>query len=158
MKTETVTNVDTVYIEIKGKSNKIIIGLIYRPPRQQIEFDHALSESIFETSCRCETVIMGDFNLPVTRWGDPYNSHTGRDLYTNLLESDLHQLVKKPTRENNILDLILATTENLVNEVNVGPIFSSSDHRIVTFNIKLEENKVLTSKEKVPDYQRANFT
>ena len=85
VKTETFTNVDQVYIEIKGKSNKVIIGLIYRPPGQNIEVDHALSESIFETSCRCETVIMGDFNLPVARWGYPCNSRIGGDLYSNLL-------------------------------------------------------------------------
>ena len=157
VKTETVTNVDQVYIEIKGKSNKVIIGLIYRPPGQHIEVDHALSESIFESSCRCEAVIMGDFNLPVARWGDQYNSHTGSDLYTNLLESDLHQHVNKPTRENSILDLILTTTENLVNTVNVGPIFSTSDHRIITFNVKVKENEVKVSKEKVPDFRRANF-
>ena len=157
VKTETITNVDTVFIKIKNKSTKVIIGLIYRPPGQPLEIDHALSESIFETSCRCEVVVMGDFNLPVTRWGDPLNSHTGRDLYTNLLESDLHQHVNKPTRDNNILDLIFSTTQNLVNEVKIGPVFSSSDHRIITFNIQVKEDKVKASKEKVPDYQRANF-
>ena len=65
---------------------------------------------------------MGDFNLPVARWGDPYNSHPGRDLYTNLLESDLYQHIKNPTRENNILDIILATTDNLVSEFHSTPI------------------------------------
>lgn len=91
------------------------------------------------------------------RWGEPLNCHTGLDLYTNLLESDLHQHVQEPTRENNILDLIFSTTADLVNEVNVGPIFSSSDHRTITFSINMKESKVTPSKEKVPDYQRANF-
>ena len=100
---------------------------------------------------------MGDFNLPVARWGDPYSCHTGGDLYTNLLESDLHQHVNEPTRENNILDLILTTSENLVNKVNVGPIFSTSDHRTITFDIKVNEAKVNASQEKVLDYRRANF-
>ena len=134
------------------------MGLFIDHQEKNIEVDQALSESIFEISCRCEAVIMGDFNLPVTRWGNPYNSHTGRDLYTSLLESELHQHVNKPTRENNILDLLLTTTENLVSEVKVGPVFSSSDHRLITFNIKVKENKVNASKEKVPDYQKANFT
>ena len=157
VKTGTITNVNTVFVEIKNKSSKVILGLIYRPPGQPLEVDRILSESIFEISCRRETIIMGDFNLPVTRWGDLLNSHTGRDLYTNLLESDLHQYVNRPTRDNNILDLIFSTSENLVNEVNVGPVFSSSDHRIITFSIKLKESKVSDSKEKVPDYQKANF-
>ena len=157
VKTETVTNVDIIFIEIKNRSSKVKIGLIYRPPGQSVEIDHDLSELIFETSNHCETVIMGDFNLPVARWGNTFTSHTGCDLYTNLLESDLFQHVDKPTRDNNILDLILSTTENLVNDVNVGPVFSTSDHRIITFSIVIKTSPVKDSKEKVPDYQRANF-
>ncbi len=150
MKTETITNVDQVYIQTKGKSS-------IRPPGQHIKVDHASSEFIFETSCRCEAVIMEDFKLPVARWGDPYHSHTGSDLYSSLLESDLLQHVKKPTRENNILDLILTTTENPVSKVDVGPIFSASGHRIITFNIKVKETIVNAGKENVPDFRRANF-
>lgn len=33
---------------------------------------------------------MGDFNLPVARWSDPYNTHTGSGLHTNLIKSDLY--------------------------------------------------------------------
>ena len=56
---------------------------------------------------------MGDFSLPVTRWGNPLISHTGYDLYTNLLESELHQHVHEPTRVLNILDLILSTSKDI---------------------------------------------
>ena len=157
MKTESIKNVDTVFIELKSKSSKVVIGVIYGPPGQLSVTDHALSNLISEISCRSESVIMGDFNLPVTRWGDPLHSHTGQDLYTSLLESDLYQHVNNPTRVNNILDLVFSTTENLISEVNVGPVFSSSDHRIVTFNVSINDDKSKDSKEKVPDYQRANF-
>ena len=160
VKTEAVTNADTLFVEIRNKcgKSKVMIGLVYRPPGQPQENDHKLYDLMLETGHRCETVIMGDFNLPVKRWGDPLNSHTGRDLYTNLQECDFHQCVNKPTREDNILDLIFSTTENLVNEVNVGPVFSTSDHRIITFKMKIEASKVSVSKEKVPDFRRANFS
>ena len=78
--------------------------------------------------------------------------------YTNLQECDFYQCVNKPTRESNILDLIFSTAENLVNEVNIGPAFSTSDHRIITFKLKIEAGKMKVSKEKVPDFRRANFT
>jgi len=124
VKTETITNVDTVFIEIKNKSSKVIVGLIYISPGQAIEIDYALSESIFETNCRSEVAVMVDFNLPVTRWGDLLNIHTRSDLYTNLIQSELYQHVNSPTRDNKILALIFSTNENLVNEVKFGPVFA----------------------------------
>ena len=60
------------------------------------------------------------------------------DLYNNLLESDLSQDVSKPTRSDNILDLVFSSNDGLVSNVNTGPEFSTSNHRIVFFNINLE--------------------
>ena len=101
---------------------------------------------------------MGDFNLPVTRWGNPLRLHTAHDLYTNLLESELHQHQHQELMRNyNTLDLIFSISENLVSNVNVGPVFSSSDYRIITLNLKMKEMKVKVGKEKVPNYQRVNF-
>jgi len=98
-----------------------------------------------------------DFNLPVTKWDESLNSHSGHDLYNNLQESALYQHVDKPTRGPNILDIILSTNDTMVNNVIIGPEFSSSDHRIITFNIKITADKENTSKEKVPDYRMADF-
>ena len=97
----------------KYKSSKVLVGLIKRPLGESVEIDHAISEWILETSCRWLVVAVGDFNLPVTRWGDPFYSHTGRDLHTNLLESDLHQHVNKPMQDSSILDLIFQRQKNL---------------------------------------------
>lgn len=80
MKTDNITNVDTVIIEIENKYCKIVVGLIYWPPRQTLDIYHALGELELETSNSCEAVIMLNFNLPVQRWGEPLNSQTG-DLY-----------------------------------------------------------------------------
>lgn len=60
--------------------------------------------------------------MPVARWDDPYSSHEGHNLYTNLLESDLNY-VNNPTTDTNILSHIFTTRENVINEMNVGHIF-----------------------------------
>ena len=75
----------------------------------------------------------------------------------NLQESSLYQHVEYPTRGNNILDIILTTNDNLVNNVKIGPEFSSSDHLIIEFDITAEKVKEAESKEKVPDYRKADF-
>ena len=41
-------------------------------------------------------------------------------------------------RDDNILDLIFSTNDGLVSNVNTGPEFSTSNHRIVSLNINFE--------------------
>ncbi len=154
----TINNIDNIYVQIKNKSHsKLTVGITYRPPAQSSEIDSIIYDQIVETCCQGDAVIFGDFNLPVTKWGEPINSHTGLGLYRNLQESSLYQLVNKPTRGENILDLILATDDNLVNNVEVGDEFSTSDHRIISFNLKFNRDLGQESHEKIPDYKKANF-
>ena len=47
----------------------------------------------------------------------------------------------------------LTTTKNLVNKLNVGPIFRISDHRIITFNINVKEAEVKATKETILGYR-----
>ena len=153
-----IDNIDAVYVQLRNETNdKLTFGLIYRPPAQSINTDNKLYEQLAEVCCVEKTIILGDFNLPVTKWGEPLSSHTGLDLYNNLLESSLYQLVHQPTRVRNILDLVFTTSENLVSNIVVGEEFSSSDHRIVTFDVHFNNNNVSSSTEKIPDYTRADF-
>ena len=62
-----------------------------------------------------------------------------------------------PTRGNNILDLVLATSEDLVENLKVDNAFSNSDHCIITFSLKFNCCRQNSSNELVPNYKRANF-
>ncbi len=54
---------DTVYVELEtSKHNKITIGTVDRPPKQQAADDAALYEEIHTITQNKETVIIGDFN------------------------------------------------------------------------------------------------
>ena len=66
----------------------------------------------------------------------------GHDLHNNLLESGLSQHVSKPTRGDNILH---------------GPEFSTSDHKIVSFNIHFKIYKDNVSEELIFMYCKGNF-
>lgn len=149
-------NVDKIYLQLKHDGRKIIIGLIYRPPGLNSTTDKTLFEEIAEISSTFDSIIFGDFNLPVTVWGDPITAHSGRELYTDLLESALNQHVNEPTRGDNILDIILSTNQMLVDNVNVGPDFSTSDHRIVSFTVNLDIFKS-PSIEEIYLYKKGNF-
>ena len=153
-----ITNIDACYVQVKTHSRKITLCLIYRPPAQPSDIDCELYDQLEEITCEDNCIIFGDFNLPVTEWGGTMNSHSGQELYSNLNESALYQHVTQPTRGDNILDILLTTNENLVNSVYVGAEFSTSDHRIISFNINVEKQMENVSEEKVPDYRKANFS
>lgn len=139
VRTDIMTSVGTILIEIKNKSGKVVVRSINRPSGQTLDIDHALSELILERSSSCKAVIVGDINLPVKIQGKLLNSHPGLDLYTNLFASDLHQHVQELPRKNNILDLIFSTTADLDNKVNDGPVFCFIDYRILPFSINMRE-------------------
>ncbi len=66
------------------------------------------------------------------------------------------QLVTEPTRENNILDLVLVSQDHFINNVTVGEHLDSCGHKVIRAEIntttELFENKTL-----VPNFRRGNF-
>ena len=153
-----IPNVDSLYVLLKDNlGKKIVIGLIYRPPAQNVQTDREIYEQISEICNTEDTVLMGDFNLPVPKWGESIGLRNGHDLYANLQESSLTQHVNFPTRGNNILDLVFTTNEDLTENLMINDEFSSSDHRAITFDLRFTIKKSITNNEKVPDLRKANF-
>ncbi len=81
---------DLNFVELRSHNNKAIVNLICRPPGQSPETDNKLFDVVIETCGHFETILIGDFNLPVTSWGDTLRSHSGHELYNYILESELH--------------------------------------------------------------------
>jgi len=56
--------------------------------------------------------------------------------FVNVINNNfLTQHVKKPTRGNNILDLVLTTEEGMVSDVIVTCPIATSDHNVVKFQL-----------------------
>ena len=85
------------------------------------------------------------------------NSHSGHELYSNILESSLYQHIHEPTHGESILDIVLSTNDNQINNVDTGPEFSTSDHKSVFFTIECNTGVHNNSYEKVPYFRRADF-
>ena len=63
-----IDNIDAIYVQLRNESQQTMtLGLIYRPPAQSNVIDSKLFEQIAEVCCIQNTVISGDFNLPVKR-------------------------------------------------------------------------------------------
>ena len=66
----------------------------------------------------------------------------------------LYQHVHAPTRGGNILDLILSTEQNMVENVEVVESLGSSDHNSIEFSV-ITQVQQKESKESAPDFRRA---
>ena len=154
---EKIDNVDAIFLNLTVHARRLTIGIIYRPPSLSATVDKKLFDQIVGISNSSESIIFGDFNLPVPSWGSPISTHSGHNLYDSFLESNLSQLVETPTRGDNILDLIFSTNEALVNNVTVGSEFSTSDHKKVMFDINLQIYEKKYSEEMIYMYSRGDY-
>ena len=78
-------------------------------------------------------VLLGDFNRRSISWDYLVTARSEGVAFLSLTQdSFLAQHVRDPTRGENILDLVLTTSPELVENLQVREPFS--DHNIVTFD------------------------
>ena len=77
--------------------------------------------------------------------------------FIQTLESSLYQHIYEPTHGESILDIVLSTNDNQMNNVDIEPEFNTSDHRSVLFAIECNTGVHNNSYEKMPDFQQAYF-
>ena len=85
------------------------------------------------------TVIMGDFNHGHIQWKSLES--VGRDDQQFLLliqDCFLTQHVLEPTRGGNVLDLVISSQNELVDNVKICEPLGSSDHNQIHFSIKIQ--------------------
>ncbi len=101
---------------------------MYKPPKLQAADDTALYEEISSIIQNKQAVIIGNFNCPNIDWNSMYGDQEGNRLVEMVEDTFLTQTVNQPTRENNILDLILVTDPDLIRNCEVGEKWSGCDH------------------------------
>ena len=140
-------------------SENIVVAAVYRPPNTPVEsFTNMLNflqtHITKESKCKHkDLLILGDFNLPCIRWNTnlPASYKTKNmtecadSLKTFMDMNFLTQYVQKPTRLNNILDLVLSNNSHLVKHVEVNDTVLS-DHRKITMHSNLGIKPTLTTK------------
>ena len=110
------------------------MGVFYRPPDSDLKVLQDLQNSL--SNITTHTILIGDFNLSEFDWADNRSLRCleHRTLLLDIIQENfLHQLGDEPTRDQNILDLVLTTNADLIDNVVVGEPFS--DH-IITFRIQ----------------------
>ena len=83
-------------------------------------------------------LIMGDFHFPGINWVTLEADVTGSKFLDLTQDCFLIQHVLKPTRYDNILDLVLSSEENMVEDLFVLEHLANSDHNIITWKTTCE--------------------
>lgn len=112
------------------------VACVYRSPNNDIGYIDLLVKFLKDI---CEVAwpvtIVGDFNLPNVDWKSyAWPNNPVYDAFMNCVtESALQQLVSFPTRGNNFLDLVFATSTINVPYVECDEYFVNSDHVSLNF-------------------------
>ena len=129
-----------------------IVALVYRPPETNNEsfrkvMNFLQSHINPQTNSKHKNILVaGDFNLPHLTWSDdpptqhatPNNRECTDTLLSFMNQNFLSQYINKPTRVNNILDLVITNDINLIKDVEVSDT-ELSDHRMITIKSSLKQ-------------------
>ena len=134
---------------IKIPSKNTVICAFYRPPDcYPNEFKEAIIQvsDILKVHEDCDIILTGDFNFPEIDWSIPLQrkfNQNNNQINTLLNLSDelfLQQLVTKPTRNNNILDLVFTNIIDSPLDCTTSFFKPFSDHNLVKLILSKDQS------------------
>jgi hypothetical protein len=147
---------ETLWVEVKAVGGTLKFGVCYKSPNAKEEEVEKLFQDI-EKHSTGDTIIMGDFNYPDINWVAGNSTGDGANKFMELIQDCfLHQHVFVPTRGGAILDLVLSTEQNLVQELRVECPVANSDHNVIMFMVPAGA-KIETRENTVYNYHKADY-
>ena len=123
----------------------LLIGTVYKRKHSDIQTVENLDKSLQKINERAkltDIILTGDYNQPNINWDEmnvipnhPYSKATAEKLIAVIQENGLEQRVDKPTRGDNILDLVMTNNISVIDEVLVES--GLSDHARVDVQLNL---------------------
>lgn len=148
---------ESIWVNICGSNGlKLTIGVCYLSPNPSMdEIDNLCKDLVLFASNNL--VVMGDFNQNDINWDVlQAGSAMGNFFLKAINDGFLTQHVMGATRGNAILDLILSTEPELVDDVCIISPVANSDHNVLLFNIVWETGKI-TREQKLFNYHKGNY-
>ena len=147
---------EAVWCKIVSGNSKLTIGLVYRSPNINEEDNTKIKNAIKEVS-KGECIIMGDFNHGHIQWNSLESTGIEDQQFLFLIQdSFLTQHVLEPTRGENVLDIVLSSQKELVDNVKIFEPLGNSDHNQIHFdiNVKSESKNKKTYKR---NFHKGNY-
>ena len=93
--------------------------------------------SAISIASKHQALTMSNFNYPGINWKTLEADSMSQDFLDLTQDCFLKQHVSLPTRDNNILDLVMTTDGNIVENTQIIEHFCNSDHNIVVWDLVL---------------------
>ena len=126
---------ESVCVLVKSGITNFLFCSVYRPPAKNNACLSSFTKLLnFLESYNLPIVIVGDLNLPNASWSSMTSSDSfTAELLRDLLSHGFTQYVNEPTREQNLLDVVLCSERGLVQDTRVKAPVGNSDHCSVNF-------------------------
>ena len=158
-----VNQCELVWWEISSASgSRFVFGVFYRQPDSNSDYLDLINESFnLISNLNVDKVfLVGDFNFPNFDWVNQVPllfDQLHIKIFELLNDLFLTQMNQHATRNNSILDPVLTSTPDLVNDVSASEGFVDTDHWSVTFTIHLNLNRVTPRPKFALDFKKANL-
>ena len=143
---ESSENAERVWLLVHANQGPHLVGVWYRPPNpgEVATIDTFKTELDALEGLSLGTIVLGDLNVHNKRWlrHSSANTTEGAALKQACDEAGLTQKVRKPTRNEHLLDLVLTNIPGTTTKVAPG----IADHKLVTAELvfKVPEQVTLT--------------
>ena len=146
---------ESLWCSINCNGENTLIGVCYRAPDSAEINDKALY-SLLNRVKNQRVVVLGDFNYPEINWSQGDTLDAAHPFIECIANNFLFQLVEEPTRGKNFLDLVLSSDDSMVQKLQIGEPFESSDHQVIRLELVCEKRAVERNL-KIYDYFKADY-
>ena len=132
---------EAIWCKLGTGHTTVTIGVVYRCPNITKQNNETIHNAISEMS-KGDCIIMGDFNHGNIKWDALQCTGVEDQKFVCLVQNNfLTQHVFVPTRAERVLDIVLSSQKELVDNVVIHELLVSSDHNQLHFNIKIKSDK-----------------
>ena len=147
---------ESIWCEIQLSRSKMLVGVCYRVPDATEEADQGMCK-LLEMANKETALIMGDFNYHID-WETLEGEREKDRRFLDFVDACfMQQHVMEPTRGDNILDLVITTDENMVENVSVGEHFNTSDHQVVRWELYVQQSQEVKAYMSKPNFFKADY-
>ena len=147
---------EAIWCKLVTGHKTVTMGVVYRCPNITKESNEKIQNAIREVS-KGDCIVMGDFNHGNIQWDTLESTGVEDQQFMCLIQDNfLIQHVLEPTRGGRVLDLVLSSQKEFVDNVKIQEPLGSSDHNQVHFNIKIKSDKTKVSRCK-RNFRKGNY-
>ena len=156
--TQDPTDLELIWFTIALHSQKLLIAAVYRPPDANSDIISYLDSNTLQTMRKFganSVMLIGDFNVHHIDWlGSHVTDAAGRRTLQLANSLGLQQIVKEPTREDQILDLVMT---DLTATSSTYARLGTSDHNPVLVCLEVPVYRDKPYQRNVWRYDQADY-